>query len=43
VSTTRAGEFARSLAGVARRRGVHLLEVRPLDDSLESTFRELLR
>jgi hypothetical protein len=36
-------ELARALPGVARRAGVHLLEVRPLDDSLESTFRELLR
>jgi ABC-2 type transport system ATP-binding protein len=43
VSSTRALDLARSLAGVARRTGVHLTEVRPLDDSLESTFRELLR
>jgi ABC-2 type transport system ATP-binding protein len=43
VSSTRAGELARALAGVARRSGARLLEVRPLDDSLESTFRELLR
>ena len=39
----RAGELARALAGVARRAGARLAEVRPLDDSLESTFRELLR
>jgi ABC-2 type transport system ATP-binding protein len=43
VSSTRALEMARALPGVARRAGVRLLEVRPLDDSLESTFRELLR
>jgi hypothetical protein len=43
VSSTRARELAVSLAGVARRSGVRLAEVRPLDDSLESTFRELLR
>jgi ABC-2 type transport system ATP-binding protein len=43
VSSTRAGELAKALAGVARRTGVRLAEVRPLDDSLESTFRELLR
>jgi ABC-2 type transport system ATP-binding protein len=43
VSSTRALELARALPGVARRAGVRLLEVRPLDDSLESTFRELVR
>ena len=43
VSSTRSLELARALPGVARRSGVRLLEVRPLDDSLESTFRELLR
>jgi ABC-2 type transport system ATP-binding protein len=43
VSSLRASELARELAGVARRAGVRLIEVRPLDDSLESTFRELLR
>jgi len=43
VSSTRSIEVARALPGVARRAGVRLLEVRPLDDSLESTFRELLR
>jgi ABC-2 type transport system ATP-binding protein len=43
VSSLSASELARQLAGVARRSGARLLEVRPLDDSLESTFRELLR
>jgi ABC-2 type transport system ATP-binding protein len=43
ISSTRALDLARALPGVARRTGVRLLEVRPLDDSLESTFRELLR
>ena len=43
ISPLRASLLARELAGVARRCGARLLEVRPLDDSLESTFRELLR
>jgi ABC-2 type transport system ATP-binding protein len=43
ISSTRALDLARALPGVARRSGVRLVEVRPLDDSLESTFRELLR
>jgi ABC-2 type transport system ATP-binding protein len=43
VTTERAGELAAVLAGVARDAGVRLHEVRPLDDSLESVFRELLR
>jgi len=43
VSSTRASELARSLAVVARDAGIRLLEVRPLDDSLEATFRELVR
>jgi ABC-2 type transport system ATP-binding protein len=43
VSSSRALDLARSLPGVARRAGLHLAEVRPLDASLESTFRELLR
>ena len=43
VSSLSAAVLARELAGVARRSGARLLEVRPLDDSLESTFRELLR
>jgi ABC-2 type transport system ATP-binding protein len=43
VSSLRALDLAVALPGVARRAGVHLLEVRPLDDSLESAFRELVR
>ena len=43
VSSLRALDLARALPGVARRAGVRLLEVRPLDDSLESAFRELVR
>ncbi len=43
VSSSHALELARALPSVARRIGARLLEVRPLDDSLESTFRELLR
>jgi ABC-2 type transport system ATP-binding protein len=43
VSTERAGELAAVLPTVAREAGARLFEVRPLDDSLESTFRELLR
>lgn len=43
VTTERAGDLAVTLAPVARRLGVHLREVRPLDDSLESLFRELVR
>jgi ABC-2 type transport system ATP-binding protein len=43
VSSLRALDLARALPGVARRVGVRLLEVRPLDDSLESAFRELVR
>jgi ABC-2 type transport system ATP-binding protein len=43
VSSPRALDLARALPGVARRAGVRLLEVRPLDDSLESAFRELVR
>jgi ABC-2 type transport system ATP-binding protein len=43
VSSLRALDLAHALPGVARRAGVRLLEVRPLDDSLESTFRELVR
>lgn len=43
VTTERAGDLAVALAPVARRLGVHLREVRPLDDSLESLFRELVR
>jgi ABC-2 type transport system ATP-binding protein len=43
VSSTRAGELAQLLPVVARDVGASLHEVRPLDDSLESVFRELLR
>ena len=43
VATERAGDLAVALAPVARSLGVRLLEVRPLDDSLESLFRELVR
>ena len=43
VSSQRAGELAEVLPVVARDVGARLLEVRPLDDSLESVFRELLR
>ena len=43
VTTTRAGDLAGAVAPVARRLAVRLREVRPLDDSLESLFRELLR
>ena len=43
VSSERAGELAAVLPAVAREAGARLHEVRPLDDSLESVFRELLR
>ena len=43
ISSQRAGELAEALPVVARRVGARLREVRPLDDSLESVFRELLR
>jgi ABC-2 type transport system ATP-binding protein len=43
VSTTRASELAIALPAAARDLGVRLTEVRPLDDSLESLFRELVR
>ena len=43
VSTTRAKEIAVLLPRAARDLNVHLVEVRPLDDSLESLFRELVR
>ncbi len=43
VSSAHAGELAALLPLVARDAGVRLREVRPLDDSLESVFRELLR
>jgi ABC-2 type transport system ATP-binding protein len=43
VTSPRAGELAEALPVVARKAGARLTEVRPLDDSLESVFRELLR
>jgi ABC-2 type transport system ATP-binding protein len=43
VSTRRAGDLAVALPRTARDLGVRLSEVRPLDDSLESLFRELVR
>jgi len=43
ISTTRAKDLAVLLPQTARDLGVHLTEVRPLDDSLESLFRELVR
>jgi ABC-2 type transport system ATP-binding protein len=43
ISTTRANELAVLLPQVARDLGIRLTEVRPLDDSLESLFRELVR
>jgi len=43
VTTERAGDLAVNVAPVARELGVRLREVRPLDDSLESLFRELVR
>ncbi len=43
ISTIRAKELAVLLPQTASRLGVHLVEVRPLDDSLESLFRELVR
>jgi ABC-2 type transport system ATP-binding protein len=43
VTTDRAGDLAVAVAPVARELGVRLREVRPMDDSLESLFRELVR
>jgi hypothetical protein len=43
VSSLRAGELAALLPKVGRDADARLLDVRPLDDSLESVFRELLR
>ncbi|HVL05024.1 MAG TPA: ABC transporter ATP-binding protein [Acidimicrobiales bacterium] len=43
VTTDRARDLAVAVAPVARDLGVRLREVRPLDDSLESLFRELTR
>ena len=43
ISTTRAKDLAIVLPRTARDLGLRLTEVRPLDDSLESLFRELVR
>jgi len=43
VTTERAGDLAVAVAPVARKLGVRLREVRPMDDSLESLFQELVR
>ena len=43
VATTRARDLAVQLPQAARTLGIRLTEVRPLDDSLESLFRELVR
>jgi len=43
VTSERAGELAEILPRAARDVGARLHEVRPMDDSLESVFRELLR
>lgn len=43
VSTLQARELATALPVLAKAASVRLLEVRPLDDSLESLFRELVR
>ena len=43
VATSRAGDLAVALPGLARAAGVRLWEVRALDESLEALFRELVR
>jgi ABC-2 type transport system ATP-binding protein len=43
IETARGRELATALARLARDQSVRLLEVRALDDSLESLFRELIR
>jgi ABC-2 type transport system ATP-binding protein len=43
VQTLQAGELATALPRLASRKGIRLLEVRALDDSLESLFEELTR
>jgi ABC-2 type transport system ATP-binding protein len=43
ISSTRARELAVVLPRAAQELGVSITEVRPLDDSLESLFRELVR
>ena len=43
IATNRARDVAVALPRIARELGIRLTEVRPLDDSLESLFRELVR
>jgi ABC-2 type transport system ATP-binding protein len=43
IQTAQARQLATALPRLARERSIRLLEVRPLDDSLESLFRELVR
>ena len=43
VATAQAGDLALALPRVARQVGARLREVRPLDESLESIFRDLVR
>ncbi len=43
IASTRARDLAVALPRTARDLGVRITEVRPLDDSLESLFRELVR
>jgi ABC-2 type transport system ATP-binding protein len=43
VATSRAGELAVALPRAAREVGARLREVRPLDESLDSIFRDLVR
>jgi ABC-2 type transport system ATP-binding protein len=43
VRTADFGAFSRALAGVARRAGIRLHELRPTDESLESVFSYLVR
>jgi ABC-2 type transport system ATP-binding protein len=43
ISSLRAGDLSIALPRTARDLGIRITEVRPLDDSLESLFRELVR
>jgi ABC-2 type transport system ATP-binding protein len=43
VQTSQLGAFRRLVAGASRAAGVHLLEVVPADESLESVFDYLVR
>jgi ABC-2 type transport system ATP-binding protein len=43
IQTLQARDVATALPRLARDASIRLLEVRPLDDSLESLFRELVR